>query len=237
MSAAYPANILCAVDFSDLSAAAVRFAGALTRRTGAALTAIHVHSSEPPPYFTAGMIPELEREAKSATAQAAAALNNFVARESGGLHFDIRVTSGDVAGNIATTAREIGADLIIMGTHGRSGLSRLVLGSVAESVLRESTVPVLTVKDGPCGAVQRVVCDLSIAGTGRALAETLGAECVERVTSDSASEAQIQGADLLVISGATAAAVIRNVPCPVLSIPTQNEITDDTSDQIHQTSR
>jgi len=51
----------------------------------------------------------------------------------------------DVAGGIAAAAGHLGAEMIVMGTHGRTGLSRLVLGSVAEAVLRRATVPVLVV--------------------------------------------------------------------------------------------
>ncbi len=54
------------------------------------------------------------------------------------------VTSGDPAEQVLETARDLDADLIVMGTHGRKGLSHLVLGSVAERVVRESPIPVLT---------------------------------------------------------------------------------------------
>jgi len=54
------------------------------------------------------------------------------------------VISGDPAERVLETARGLEADLIVMGTHGRRGLSHLVLGSVAERVVRESLVPVLT---------------------------------------------------------------------------------------------
>jgi nucleotide-binding universal stress UspA family protein len=50
------------------------------------------------------------------------------------------------------------ADLIVMGTHGRSGLNRWMLGSVAERVLRESPVPVLTVRSAPHETIRRVLC-------------------------------------------------------------------------------
>jgi nucleotide-binding universal stress UspA family protein len=54
------------------------------------------------------------------------------------------VTSGDPAERVLETARGLGADLIVMGTHGRKGLGHLVLGSVAERVVRESPIPVMT---------------------------------------------------------------------------------------------
>jgi nucleotide-binding universal stress UspA family protein len=57
-----------------------------------------------------------------------------------------QLAEGDTAREILEVAREHGAGLIVMGTHGRTGLGRLLLGSVAEQVLRQSSCPVLTVK-------------------------------------------------------------------------------------------
>jgi nucleotide-binding universal stress UspA family protein len=56
---------------------------------------------------------------------------------------ETRLERGDPASEILRTADEFGADLIVMGTHGRSGLGRLLMGSVAEAVLREAPSPVL----------------------------------------------------------------------------------------------
>lgn len=68
------------------------------------------------------------------------------------LHFDVRqvpvqlrLAHGPVVEQILSAQKELGAELILMGTHGRTGLRRLVLGSVAEQVLRHSPVPVLVV--------------------------------------------------------------------------------------------
>jgi len=61
----------------------------------------------------------------------------------------IEVTGGRVADEIISQAKNWPADLIVMGTHGRRGLSRLVMGSDAELVLRSSPVPVLMVRDAP----------------------------------------------------------------------------------------
>ncbi len=69
-----------------------------------------------------------------------------------GIAADVRVLAGDPSDAIAACASEIGADLIVIGSHGRSGLPRLFLGSVAEGVLRKSTVPVLVIRDAaPAG--------------------------------------------------------------------------------------
>jgi nucleotide-binding universal stress UspA family protein len=60
------------------------------------------------------------------------------------VRYETLVTRGDPAEQVLNAARSLEADLIVMGTHGRKGLSHLVLGSVAERVVRESPVPVLT---------------------------------------------------------------------------------------------
>lgn len=57
-----------------------------------------------------------------------------------------RLREGDTAAEILRTAHDVAADLIVMGTHGRTGLKRMLMGSVAEAVLRGATCPVLTVK-------------------------------------------------------------------------------------------
>ena len=63
-----------------------------------------------------------------------------------GVRLEPRLEDGDVPAQIVEVAQETGADLIVMGTHGRTGLGRLLLGSVAEQVLRSAPCPVLTLK-------------------------------------------------------------------------------------------
>jgi universal stress protein A len=58
----------------------------------------------------------------------------------------VRVEAGEPSDTILRIAKEVQADLVVMGTHGRAGLSRLLIGSVAEAVLRRSTCPVLTIR-------------------------------------------------------------------------------------------
>ena len=63
-----------------------------------------------------------------------------------GVHVETRVLSGDAAGVLADFAGEIGAELIVIATHGRSGIGRWMMGSVADRVLRSADVPVLMVR-------------------------------------------------------------------------------------------
>ena len=67
-----------------------------------------------------------------------------------------RLREGDAAEEVLRVADDVGADLIVMGTHGRTGLGRVLMGSVAEAVLRGSRCPVLVVK-GPIPTTAAVV--------------------------------------------------------------------------------
>jgi nucleotide-binding universal stress UspA family protein len=69
-------------------------------------------------------------------------------REQGGAAIDVATAMGDPAGQIVTFAREHDFDVVVIGTHGRTGLSHALLGSIAEKVVRTSERPVLTVKGG-----------------------------------------------------------------------------------------
>lgn len=135
-------TILHPTDFSPQSAYAFRLACSLARDYGARLILAHVHLPAAP-YFAEGvpiaLDPAAEREA--------------LREQLGRLHpddpliaVDHRLLEGDPAAEIVTLAREVGCDLIVMGTHGRTGIGRLLMGSVAESILRKAPCPVLTVK-------------------------------------------------------------------------------------------
>src|SRR5205814_2627344 len=71
---------------------------------------------------------------------------NRLAVPDGNVRAERRFEEGDAAGTILRVARELPADLIVMGTHGRTGLGRLLMGSVAEQVVRKASCPVMTVK-------------------------------------------------------------------------------------------
>ena len=85
-------------------------------------------------------VEKLRSEAESYLAQVAAALR---AR---GVRVTIQVRLGDAVGEILAGARECGADMIAMTTHGRGGLGRLVFGSIAEAVLRQAEIPVFLMR-------------------------------------------------------------------------------------------
>jgi universal stress protein A len=139
-------RILHPTDFSRASAPALRRAVALAKACRAPLLLLHV-MTPPSPFIAEDAPPSsylelLTLARRSATRRLAAVLAR-VKRE------PVRAKSifveGVPASEIFRAARRAHADLIVMGTHGRTGVSRLFLGSVAERVVREARCPVLTV--------------------------------------------------------------------------------------------
>ena len=162
-------HILVPVDFSELSVMAFRYAINLTKCAGARVTVLYADPFLPPPYFTESSLEELKRQAVTAKRQAETLLRQLVAREAGQLTgIGVRVDEGLPADSIRRVASDSGVDLIVMGTHGRSGVNRLLLGSVTERVLREAQVPVLVVRGGwGGGRISRILCPVSDSAPAR----------------------------------------------------------------------
>lgn len=143
-----PHRILVAVDFSDGSRKATRMAASIAN--GTPLDLIHVWDV---PQFLApdaliGMPSDPRPVAQLAADQGEASMKTFASEMSAeGIEIGTtRVAQGNTADCICTLAENGRYDLVAVGTHGRSGLNRLLLGSVAESVVRHSKVPVLSVR-------------------------------------------------------------------------------------------
>ena len=152
-------TILCPVDFGELSAHALRHANLLAACGNARVIALYTNWFEAPPYFTAGRVDELQKQYREAFVEAERSLRAFVGStlgENAG-NIETRVVEAMPVDGIRELADTTGADLIVMGTHGRSGFSRWMLGSVTERILRESTVPLLTVRAAPRGPVRRIL--------------------------------------------------------------------------------
>jgi nucleotide-binding universal stress UspA family protein len=144
-------HILVALDFDPISEHALDYAVDLGERIGATVTAIHVYSLPVLMALDGEYLPTPEGAADKATQAQKnldAALAPFAGRKVQ-LHGILRV--GSAAEEICAQARELAADLVVVGTHGRGAISRALLGSVAQSVLHASPVPVLTVR-GPKNA-------------------------------------------------------------------------------------
>jgi nucleotide-binding universal stress UspA family protein len=140
-------RILCPIDFSEHSRRALDHAVAIARWYGSAITVLHVFSPAPVAAFGAGPVmlepialPSLDREQVLAQTSAFAE-----AARAPGVAIEAIVREGSVAGEILERAARIEADLLVIGTHGRSGFDRLLLGSVTEKVLRQAGCPVMTV--------------------------------------------------------------------------------------------
>lgn len=145
-------TILHPTDFSDFSKYAFQLASALARDHRARLIVAHV-VSEPTSVSTAAekYVDYMDVKEK---------LEQIQARSK--IRLQHRLLAGDPVEEICWLAKETRTRLIVMGTHGRSGLSRLLVGSVAEQVIRHAPCPVLTVKT-PLRIVRR-----KRVGTGRA---------------------------------------------------------------------
>lgn len=141
-------KVLCPVDFSETSEAALRYAAALASCWNAEIVVLHAFLFQPPPYFTEGQIEQLAVQWGDAQAAAEKGLQEFVRRTMGQYspHVETVVVEGLATDVISTAASTFRADLIVMGTHGRRGLRRFILGSVAEHVLHSSEIPVLMVR-------------------------------------------------------------------------------------------
>jgi nucleotide-binding universal stress UspA family protein len=134
-------SILHPTDFSERSQAAFQMACSLARDYGVPMTLMHAVPS-PTVMYGEGMIPPLpegyvqEQREKLYSIQAPDPT----------IRMKYNLAEGDPATEILRVAREMDCDLIVLGTHGRTGLNRLLMGSVAELVMRKAPCPVLTMK-------------------------------------------------------------------------------------------
>jgi nucleotide-binding universal stress UspA family protein len=142
-------NILVPTDFSEPAEQATELAILLAQKFDSKLTLLHAYEIPSYPYADGLYWPldDLIREAKTTLDAALAKVKERYA------NVEAVLGSGNPFEQILTVAKDRSCDLIAMGTHGRRGLSRIFLGSVAERVVRLSPVPVLTV--GPRGADER----------------------------------------------------------------------------------
>jgi nucleotide-binding universal stress UspA family protein len=139
-------RILVPTDFSDPSAEALGTAIALAKEAGAAVDLVHVAVEAsfalPPPIDVATVPIDMARVMERVTD----GLRVEEARvRAAGLHCETAMLVGRPDAEIVARATATGAELIVMGTHGRSGLAHALLGSVAERVVQHSLCPVLIV--------------------------------------------------------------------------------------------
>jgi nucleotide-binding universal stress UspA family protein len=140
-------RILCPIDFSDASRAAMETAADLAKRQGGRLTLFHAY---PVPGYT---FPDGSFVASSKMLEelAEAARNHLeewrrIATSLGLAEVQAVTAVGEPAAEIVAHARDNAIDLVVVGTHGRTGLTHAIMGSVAERVVRKAPCPVLTVR-------------------------------------------------------------------------------------------
>jgi len=150
MSRFPPTRILCPTDMSDLSRIAVRCALAWAKRFGAKSFVLAARElALPPRYFTAEQIATLTRQAEQAEDQVREDLEKWV--QGIGVPdtpFEAVVGPGPADRAILRAIEVVRPDLVVMGTHGRSGYNRFLMGSTTEKVIRQIPVPLLTVREG-----------------------------------------------------------------------------------------
>jgi nucleotide-binding universal stress UspA family protein len=140
-------TILYPTDFSENAQPAFALACSLARDCGARVVVLHVM---PPPLGSEVVV--ARRKPEEYHQEALQTLHQVQAPDQN-VRVEHRLEDGDAAKQILAVAADIHAGVIVMGTHGRSGLGRMLLGSVAEKVLRGASCPVLTVRL-PSGAAK-----------------------------------------------------------------------------------
>jgi nucleotide-binding universal stress UspA family protein len=142
-------RILCPIDFSDASRAALEQAAELAKRYGAKVALFHAY---PVPGYTfpdgsfvasSKMLEELSEQARRHLLEW-----KEIAEKMGIAQVEIGTAIGEPAHEILAFAKAQNADLLVLGTHGRTGIQHALMGSVAERVVRRATCPVLTVRPG-----------------------------------------------------------------------------------------
>ncbi|NBT12143.1 MAG: universal stress protein [Planctomycetia bacterium] len=137
-----PKTILFPTDFSLASDAALPHAEALAKQSAARLLIVHVE--EPPLAYGGG---ELYYGLPEPSSERILKMLEDVRPADPAVTFAHRLTMGDPAGEIVRIAAEEGAEMIVLGTHGRTGVTRLLMGSVAEAIVRRAPCPVLVYRE------------------------------------------------------------------------------------------
>lgn len=173
MATFQPKHILCPIDFSEHSAAALRVAGGVAKAFGAEVNVLHAQRLEAPVYFTLAQTRALKAQLRRCARTARAFVSDFAAKHvPEAVPRKVLLVEDDPVLAVLRALKELPGAVVVMGTHGRTGLARIRLGSVTESVLRRASAPVLTV--GPSikptrslGLIRRVLCPVNYGDSAR----------------------------------------------------------------------
>jgi nucleotide-binding universal stress UspA family protein len=140
-------RILCPTDFSDCSRRALDHAVAIAKWYESTITLVHVSPIVPLAAYApgSGVVPSANLSPEERQSLLTSMKQFAAAEASPDIRFDYILGEGGTAAQILNAAETLASDLLVIGTHGRSGFERLMLGSVTEKVLRKATCPVLSV--------------------------------------------------------------------------------------------
>lgn len=161
-----PKRILCPVDLSPVSAGILKWAGLFADTFSTPLEVFYADWWEPPRYFTETQIQELSLQEQESEKTLRTELETLAKAALGDpASYSITVVEGHPTERILERAKGSMAGLIVMGSHGRTGMARLRLGSVAEDVARASACPVLIVKSAAdverVPSVRNILCPIN----------------------------------------------------------------------------
>ena len=163
-------RVLVPTDLSDFSSVALRYAALLREKAGSNLTLLYADEVYVPVDLLEAPIGYYLENAPQTREKLQAKFNEYAKAQIGG-KFETVLVQDAPSRAIVNTAKSMHADLVVMGTHGRRGLRRAILGSVTENVLHDSDVPVLTVRPnamaGRQTAIKRIVCPINFTHVAR----------------------------------------------------------------------
>ncbi len=191
MDSIRPKLILVPTDFSEPAAHALRFASRLAERVGARIRLMYADYFVPPVDFSASAAVEYaltsDEAADEAKKQLIRLAEEYLPKS---VAYETRVVIDSPVPAIVDEARSCGADLVVMGTHGRTGFRRLIVGSVTESVMRMVNVPILAIS--PLTDERRLesreALRLSAALADAPLAKIVVARCLDAETPQEAAD-------------------------------------------------
>jgi len=139
-------KILCAVDFSETSVLVAEYAKTMAKCLGGEIICLYVAPSLVQYTNFDVASSSIDKVVCEIAASAQRTLDEFVATHFAGAIVTGRVITGYAAEEILAEAEKCGAGMIVMGTHGRTGIRRILFGSVAEKVVKAADCPVLTIR-------------------------------------------------------------------------------------------
>jgi nucleotide-binding universal stress UspA family protein len=143
-----PKTLLVPVDFSDTSNLALDYAVDLAKALGAKVVVMHAYELPVYGFPDGALVATVEIATRIMNGAQAGLAALIEKRKDKGVELGSVLRQGVPWDEVHSVAEEVNADLVVIGTHGRSGLARALLGSVAEKIIRTSTRPVLTIR-GP----------------------------------------------------------------------------------------